>query len=58
MKSKEITEVMLKKGYWTTKGQTPWATLYSAMLREIQNKGKEARFKKVSRGMFAINTKR
>lgn len=58
MNSKEITEVMLKKGYWTTKGKTPWATLYSAMLREIQNKGKEARFKKVSRGMFAINRKR
>ena len=58
MKSKEITELMLKKGYWTTKGKTPWATLYSAMLREIQNKGKEARFKKVSRGVFAFNRKR
>ena len=48
---------MLKKGYWTTKGKTPEATLYSAIIREIQKKGKDARFKKVSRGMFAINRK-
>ena len=36
-------------------GQTPAATLYSAILREINTKGKESRFKKADRGLFAIN---
>jgi hypothetical protein len=29
--------------------------VYSAILREISKKGKEARFKKEDRGRFAIN---
>jgi hypothetical protein len=33
--------------------QTPHATLYSAILREIGTKRKEARFKKTERGKFA-----
>ena len=39
---------------WTSPGgATPWATLYSALLREIAAKGKEARFTKTERGHFA-----
>ncbi len=34
--------------------QTPHATLYSAILREIGTKGKGARFKKTERGKFAL----
>jgi len=34
-------------------GKTPHATLYSAIIREIATKGKEARFVKKDRGMFA-----
>jgi hypothetical protein len=30
------------------------ATLYSAIVREIDRKGKESRFKKAERGKFAI----
>jgi len=33
-------------------GQTPHATLYSAILREIAKKGKESRFTKTERGKF------
>ena len=33
--------------------QTPHATIYAAMIREIGTKGKESRFVKVERGMFA-----
>jgi outer membrane biosynthesis protein TonB len=52
----EMIEAMSKKGYWTSPGgATPQATLYSAMLREIENKGNEARFKKTERGKFASN---
>ena len=58
LQCKDIVELMLEHNYWSTKGKTPEATLYSAILREIQKKGKDARFKKVSRGMFAINRKR
>ena len=35
-------------------GKTPAASLYSAILRELQTKGKDARFKKTERGKFAV----
>lgn len=58
MRSKELIEAMEKKGLWTSPGgKTPHATLYSAILREIAAKGKEARFKKTDRGQFAFNGK-
>ena len=50
----ELIAAMAAKGYWTSPGgKTPAATLYSSILRELQNKGKEARFKKTERGKFA-----
>ena len=55
MATRQMIEVMAKKGYWTSpRGQTPAATLYSAILRQINAKGKDARFKKVDRGQFAL----
>ena len=57
MRCKEMIDVMLEKGYWTTNGKTPAATLSAAIQREIQTKGKEARFKKVDRGLFGLNVK-
>ena len=54
MSCPELIEIMATKGYWTSPGgKTPAATLYSALLRELQKKGKEARFKKTERGKFA-----
>ena len=55
MSCKQIAETALAKKYWATGGKTPANTLYSAILREIQKKGKEARFKKIERGKFALN---
>ncbi len=53
---KELVETMAAKGYWKSPGgQTPDRTLYSAIAREIQKKGKDARFKKADRGQFALN---
>lgn len=47
MTTREMIDAMTAKGYWTSPGgKTPHATLYSAILREIGTKGKEARFKK------------
>jgi hypothetical protein len=55
MTCRELIEAMATKGYWKSpNGKTPHATLYSAMLREINAKGKDARFKKTARGKFAI----
>ena len=57
MNAKELIEAMAKKKLWTSPGgKTPHATLYAAILREIQTKGKDARFKKTERGKFAINS--
>ncbi|MEX0678896.1 MAG: HTH domain-containing protein [Pirellulales bacterium] len=54
--AKQMIEAMAAKGLWTSPGgATPWATLYSAIIREVATKGKEARFKKVDRGHFAAN---
>jgi hypothetical protein len=55
MRCKEIVDTMIAKRYWTTNGKTPAATIYAAILREIQKKGKDARFKKTDRGLFAAN---
>jgi hypothetical protein len=55
MNTKAMIEAMAAKGYWTSPGgKTPHATLYSAILREIDTKGSEARFKKTERGLFAL----
>jgi vancomycin resistance protein YoaR len=55
MTCKEMIDAMAAKGYWTSPGgKTPHATLYSAILRELKAKGKDARFKKSERGKFAF----
>jgi hypothetical protein len=54
MTCREMIDAMAKKGYWTSPGgQTPAATLYSAILRELSHKGSDARFVKTERGKFA-----
>ena len=53
MNCQEMIKAMADKGYWTSPGgKTPAATLYSSILRELQTKGKDARFKKTERGKF------
>ena len=54
MTCQELIATMAAKGYWTSPGgQTPAATLYSAILREVSTKGPNSRFKKTERGKFA-----
>lgn len=53
LNAKAILERILAKGLWRTGGKTPEATLYSAMLREMQKKGEQSRFAKAAeRGKF------
>ena len=51
-----LVEAMATQGLWESPGgKTPSATLYSAIIREIATKGKDSRFAKKDRGMFAAN---
>ena len=54
MGCKAIVEQAIEQKLWAPGGRTPHATLYSAMHREIQKKGKGARFEKVDRGRFQL----
>jgi hypothetical protein len=56
LSAKQLIERMTEKKLWSSPaGATPHATLYSAILREIQTQGKESRFKKTEPGRFAAN---
>jgi hypothetical protein len=53
MNAKEMIEAAEANGYWKSPGgKTPHATLYSAIIREINTKGAESRFRKTDRGRF------
>lgn len=53
-----LITAMAEQRLWKSPGgQTPASTLYSAILREITAKGKNARFKKIDRGQFAATGK-
>lgn len=58
MTSRELIEAMAAKGLWSSpNGQTPEATLYAAIIREIGKKGNESRFAKAERGKFTATGK-
>ena len=58
MNTKAMIEAMSAKGYWTSPGgKTPWATLYSAILREMKTSADKSRFAKAERGRFALAKK-
>jgi len=59
MRAKDMIEAMAARGLWSSpNGKTPEATLYSAILREINKAvatGTISRFRKTDRGMFTYN---
>jgi HB1, ASXL, restriction endonuclease HTH domain len=56
MRAQEMIAAMSEAGLWSSpNGKTPHATLYAAILREINAKGKDARFRKIERGKFEFN---
>lgn len=58
MNAQAIIKAMSEKGLWKSPGgKTPHATIYAAMIRDIKLRGREARFIKKDRGLFAANTK-
>ena len=58
LNTKEMVDRMLAQGLWQTKGATPGATIYAAVIREIATKGDDARFRKTERGKFTVAAKR
>lgn len=54
MGCKDLVEQAIEAKLWSPGGKTPHATLYAAIIREIANKGKDARFQKVARGRFQL----
>jgi hypothetical protein len=51
----QMIQAMADRGYWSSpNGKTPAATLSSAIQREINTRGKEARFRKTDRGLFSL----
>lgn len=53
MSTTQMIEAMAQQKLWVSPGgKTPERTLYSAVLREINAKGKESRFQKTERGRF------
>ena len=55
MQVRAMVAAMRDKGLWSSDAATPWATLYSAIFREIKTRKADARFKKTDRGHFALN---
>ena len=51
LNAKTIAERVIAAG-WKSSGRTPWATLYSAIVREITKKKEASRFRKTDRGLF------
>lgn len=53
MNCKELVAAAFKQNLWRSKGATPEATIYAAIIREIAAKGGDSRFVKKDRGLFA-----
>lgn len=51
---RELVQVMLSKGLWTTKGRTPAATLYVALRRDMNGKGSDSRLRHAGKGLFSL----
>jgi hypothetical protein len=55
MNCQAMVDAMAKAGLWSSPGgKTPASTLYASILRELNTKGKDARFVKKDRGLFAL----
>lgn len=52
MRVKEIAETAIREKLWKPEGAAPWASISSAIQREIFSKGEDSRFEKVDKGLF------
>jgi restriction system protein len=52
----EITKQVLEKGLWTAAGKTPDATINARLAVDIKGNGKQSRFQRTDKGMFALRS--
>lgn len=55
---REITGRILKRRLWSSEGKTPEATVNTSLAMDIQERGSESRFERVSPGTFALRNVR
>jgi restriction system protein len=51
---REITERILAKGLWQTKGLTPDATIHARLAVDIKDRGAESHYQRTAPGVFAL----
>jgi hypothetical protein len=56
MNCRAMIDAMKEQKLWSSDAPTPHATLFSALLREINKKGSASRFKKADRGHFTLSS--
>ncbi len=52
---REIAQRMISQGLWRPDGQRPWATVISVITVDIKERGGESSFRRVARGVYALN---
>jgi restriction system protein len=50
-----ISDLALKRGYWSTGGKTPWATIAAQIYNDIKTHGPSSRFIKAGPDSFSLN---
>ena len=56
MSSRDIVQIVMNEGLWTTKGKTPWDTLSANLYTDISKNGVRSRFVKADKKqLFAVN---
>ena len=56
--SREILERITSRKLWSTVGKTPENTILSQLGKEIRQQGTSSRFRRVDRGLYAVNEDR
>lgn len=57
MHPRELTDLLIQRGMWSSQGKTPAATVSARIYGDIKKHGSQSRFVKVEGGLFALNPK-
>ena len=57
MHPRELTDLLIQRGMWSSQGKTPAATVSARIYDDIKKHGSQSRFVKVEGGLFALNPK-
>jgi restriction system protein len=52
---REISRIAIERGYWKSKGKTPWATVGAQLYTDINKRGAASRFIQSGPETFALN---